>query len=113
MQWDKSRRETSEREPLLKVGDACREFGVSRDWVYKRTRAAARDLLPHARVGKLIRFEPGQVQDYSESRRKNDSGGTLKTTGGVARTNQWRYRSMVRMRFQKGYVRLRGKRCPY
>ncbi|MCI0721721.1 MAG: tyrosine-type recombinase/integrase [Acidobacteria bacterium] len=97
---------------LLGVKGLCALFGVSKDWVYRRTQAAAPDPLPCVRFGKLIRFDEKEVGEFIESHRRA-SGGRLGATGGVARVIQRRYRVLTRKRFQNGYVRLRGKHDPY
>ncbi len=98
---------------LLTVRDLCALFGVSRDWVYKRTRATATSPLPCIRLGKLLRFPPERVRQYLESSQNLDSGGSVPATDGIARVNGRRHRAMARKRFQAGHVRLRGKRDPY
>lgn len=100
-------------EKLLTVKDLCALFGVSRDWVYKRTRAKATSPLPCVRPGELLRFPPERVRQYLEARQDLDSGGSLAATDGIARVNGRRCRAMARKRFQAGHVRLRGKRAPY
>src|SRR5437016_11837533 len=93
---------------LLTIGDLCRTFGVSSDWVYRRTRSDALDPSPFLRIGRLLRFEVEQVRDYLRSRSRNPISDNVSLTGGVARANEGRKRLMARKRFQSGYIRVRG-----
>ena len=97
---------------LLTIGDLCRTFGVSSDWVYRRTRSDALDPFPFLRIGRLLRFEVEQVRDYLKSRSRNPISDNVALTGGVARANEGRKRLMARKRFQSGYIRVRGKHSP-
>lgn len=45
---------------LWDVKDVARYLKVSRSWVYHRAEAG---LLPHRRVGGLLRFEPDKIRD--------------------------------------------------
>jgi integrase/predicted DNA-binding transcriptional regulator AlpA len=113
MESHKSLRDASERKPLLKVGDLCRQFSVSRDWIYKRIGANALDPLPYIRLGRAVRFDSQQVQQYLEARNKSCNGGSLSTTDGIAPANGRRKNAMARKRFQRGHVRLRKTNNPY
>lgn len=53
---------------------------VSRNWVYMRAEAG---LLPHVRVGALLRFEPETVKDFIRRER-------LSATGAIARAKAQR-----------------------
>ncbi len=108
-----SQQDSSDSEPLLKVKDLCRQFGVSPDWVYKRVQPDAADPLPHVRLGQLLRFQQEEVARYIEARQVGKTGGNLSTTDGIARANGRRKHSMARKRFQKGHVRLRKTSNPY
>ncbi len=105
--------EVQANQSLLKTGEVCDRFKVSRDWVYHRVRPDALDSLPYVRLGRVLRFEPEKVQQYLEAHRKIERGGRLATTDGIVRVNARRKRAMARKRFQKGHVHLRGKRDRY
>lgn len=45
-------------EPLLSVDDLATHLGVSRRWIYERTRTYA---IPHRRFGRTVRFTPADV----------------------------------------------------
>jgi excisionase family DNA binding protein len=107
------RTEGEQSRKLLSVKELSALLGVSRDWVYKRTRPSATDPLPCVRLGKLLRFPAEKVREYLESGQNLDSRGSVQTTDGIARVNGRRYRAMARKRFQAGHVRLRGNRDPY
>ena len=48
-------------EPLWDANQAAKFMGVSRSWVYQRVEAG---LLPHIRVGGLVRFEPEAIRKF-------------------------------------------------
>ena len=98
---------------LVSVTDLCTQFGVSRDWVYKRVAAEAEDRIPFLRLGRLIRFRSAEVRAYLELRQIAETNGSLLATDGIARANGRRKQSMARKRFQKGHVWLRNTGDPY
>lgn len=58
-----SRTESSAvRDALWDVNDVARYLKVSRSWVYHRAEAG---LLPHLRVGGLLRFDPEAVRGFA------------------------------------------------
>src|SRR5439155_22744341 len=81
---------------------------TEQDRVYRRTRSVALDPIPFVRIGRLLRFEVGQVRGYLKSRSRNPISDNVALTGGVARANEGRKRLMARKRFESGYIRLRG-----
>src|SRR4029077_18699213 len=90
----------------LTVKQVCASFGVSRDWVYKRSRRDEPDYLPSVRFGRLVRFKHVDVSRYIAARQKGSSSASLTATDGIARAKERRKHQMARRRFQKGYVRL-------
>jgi len=56
-----------EREDLITVKELCKILKVSKSWA---TRAAQQGILPCYRLGNLLRFKWGDVQDYVEKRRE-------------------------------------------
>ena len=48
-------------EPLWDANQAAKFMGVSRSWIYQRVEAG---LLPHIRVGSLVRFEPEALRKF-------------------------------------------------
>jgi excisionase family DNA binding protein len=97
---------------LVSVTDLCTQFGVSRDWIYKRVADKAEDRLPFLRLGRLIRFRSEEVRAYLDLRQIAKTVGSLLATNGIARANGRRKGSMARKRFQKGHVRLRNTGDP-
>jgi excisionase family DNA binding protein len=105
---------SAEPEALLTAQEVAELLNVPVSWVYKRTGNRAVDALPVVRLGKrILRFRAEEIREYIESRRGAHGSGNLAAAGGVARVIKRRYRMLTRKRFQKGYVRLRGKHCPY
>ena len=49
---------------LLTVKDLAAVLNVPTSWVYERTRKGGRELIPHTRVGKYVRFSEDQVQEF-------------------------------------------------
>jgi excisionase family DNA binding protein len=56
-------------EPLLTIDQTAAALGISRRQVYT---LLERRELPHVRVGQRIRFLPGDLRAYLESRREAD-----------------------------------------
>lgn len=52
-------------ESLWDANDVARYLKVSRSWVYQR---AETGLLPYARVGGLLRFDPAAMRDFALGR---------------------------------------------
>ena len=40
------------------VGTLAEFLGVPKTWIYDRTRANGPEIIPHAKFGKYVRFEP-------------------------------------------------------
>jgi len=55
---------------LLTVYDVAEFLRVPPSWVYERTRRRGKDRLPHIKVGKYLRFRPGDVETYLETLRR-------------------------------------------
>jgi excisionase family DNA binding protein len=52
---------------LLTVEDVASILKVSKSWVYEHTRSRARgqaQQLPHIKVGKYVRFDPGALRAF-------------------------------------------------
>lgn len=52
--------------PLWDAQEAARFLGVSRSWIYQRAEAG---LLPHLKIGALLRFEPNTLRDFARADR--------------------------------------------
>ena len=52
---------TAETFPLWDANQVAEMMGVSRSWVYQR---AEMGLLPHVRIGGLLRFEPAAIRKF-------------------------------------------------
>jgi excisionase family DNA binding protein len=52
---------TGDQEMLWDANQAAEFMNVSRSWVYQRTEAG---LLPHVRLGGLVRFEPAAIRKF-------------------------------------------------
>jgi excisionase family DNA binding protein len=50
-----------EKPKLWDVNDVAQFLSVSRSWIYQR---AEQGLLPHLRVGNLLRFEPDVLREF-------------------------------------------------
>ncbi|MCC6812315.1 MAG: helix-turn-helix domain-containing protein [Deltaproteobacteria bacterium] len=57
----------NENEELWDANDAARFLKVSRSWVYQRAEAG---LLPHVRIGALLRFEPWTLREFARQERE-------------------------------------------
>jgi excisionase family DNA binding protein len=55
---------------ILTVEEVAAFLKVPRTWVYERTRSRGEDTLPHFKLGKYLRFDPGAVMDYLERQRR-------------------------------------------
>lgn len=53
-------------ERLWDANEAAAFLNVSRSWIYQRSEAG---LLPHVRIGALLRFEPATMRDYARQDR--------------------------------------------
>ena len=49
-------------ETLWDARDVARYLKVSRSWVYQKAESG---MLPHVKVGGLVRFVPGRVRDFA------------------------------------------------
>ncbi len=51
---------------LWNVDDLAAFLGVSRSWIYDRTRREGPEVIPHFKMGKYLRFDPesGAFQDW-------------------------------------------------
>ncbi len=52
---------TGDQEMLWDANQAAEFMNVSRSWVYQRAEAG---LLPHVRLGGLVRFEPAAIRKF-------------------------------------------------
>src|SRR5947209_7918255 len=93
---------------MVKVNEICQLFGVSRGWVYRRTRRMSRDHIPCVRLGRCLRFEPEAVKAYLDARRTTPSPVIVDIAGGTGRVR--RVRLMPRTQFQQGGIRKKGNR---
>ncbi|MCC6808580.1 MAG: helix-turn-helix domain-containing protein [Deltaproteobacteria bacterium] len=57
-------------ETMWDVNDVAKFLRVSRSWVYQRVEAG---LLPHLRVGGLVRFEPHTLREFVRRERLSAS----------------------------------------
>jgi excisionase family DNA binding protein len=53
-------------EQLLTVQQVAKWLGMSVPWIYKATE---RGDLPYLRIGQAIRYDPGAIRSYLETRR--------------------------------------------
>jgi integrase/predicted DNA-binding transcriptional regulator AlpA len=96
---------------LLTVAELCAVFGVSRAWVYKRTKKGAENPLPVYRLSRrAIRFDPDKISAYLSTRERYRTDATLKPFDEIARVNGKGKWILTRKRFQTGSVRLREDR---
>ena len=51
-------------EALLTVHEVAEFLRVPVSWVYEHTRPGCRDLLPHVKIGKYLRFFATDILDY-------------------------------------------------
>lgn len=58
--------ETIQTETLWDAAQAAKFLRVSRSWVYQRAEGG---LLPHLRIGALLRFEPATLREFARSDR--------------------------------------------
>lgn len=59
-------------ERLLSVGEVASWLGMSTPWIYKE---CGKGTLPFLRIGQALRFDPGEIRAYLESRRNLKGGG--------------------------------------
>jgi len=67
-----------EKEDLITAKELCKMLKVSKAWP---TRAARQGILPCYRLGNLLRFKWGDVQDYIEGRREVGAASRVTGTG--------------------------------
>ncbi len=67
--------ESKEERKLWDAADVAAYMKVSRSWIYMRVEAG---LIPHIRIGNLIRFEPETLKEFLNRER-------LSATGAAAR----------------------------
>ena len=65
-------RVSPEPEALLTVHDVALMLKVPASWVYEHTRPGCRDLLPHVKLGKYLRFFAADILDYLKAIRANN-----------------------------------------
>jgi predicted DNA-binding transcriptional regulator AlpA len=58
-----------DRTQLLSVQEVARLLQVPVSWVYERTRPRCANPLPHIKLGKYLRFFPGDIRNYLEDAR--------------------------------------------
>jgi hypothetical protein len=95
---------------LLTVKGVCQWFNVSSNWVRHRSRKNAADPLPCHRLGRALRYDRNEIQQYLDAH-KSSPRGNLATGEGTAR--DWRIHMLSRRRRQKGSVRLRGRKTKF
>ena len=61
-------------ESLLTPEDVARKFQVPITWVYGCIRGRSKNVMPHVRIGRYIRFEEDAVLDYMKSNRRGYRG---------------------------------------
>ncbi len=49
---------------LLTVSEVARLLKVPKSWVYDHVRPSAQPLLPHAKLGKYLRFRRQDIEDF-------------------------------------------------
>jgi hypothetical protein len=59
---------------LLTPEDVARKFQVPLTWVYACVRGRTKNLMPHLKIGRYVRFEEVAVQHYMESNRRGYRG---------------------------------------
>lgn len=47
---------------LLTIDEVSKLLNVKRSWLYGRTRLRGSERLPHTRVGRYVRFSPGDIE---------------------------------------------------
>lgn len=52
-------------ETLWDAGDVAKYLKASRSWVYQKAEAG---ILPHVKIGGLLRFVPEKIKAYAEGR---------------------------------------------
>ena len=62
-------------ESLLTPEDVARKFQVPITWVYGSIRGRSKNVIPHVRVGRYVRFEEDAVRHYMESNRRGYRAG--------------------------------------
>ncbi len=55
------------RPDLVDVAELAKYLNVKKSWIYERTR---KNEIPHVRVGKYVRFDPGEVIQFLESKQR-------------------------------------------
>lgn len=61
---------STSQEQLWDAKDAAAFLKVSRSWVYQRAEAG---LVPHVRIGALLRFEPAVIREFARQDRCSPS----------------------------------------
>ena len=54
---------------LLTPEDVARKFQVPLSWVYACVRGRTRNVIPHLKIGRYLRFEEDAVRNYLQSSR--------------------------------------------
>lgn len=61
---------STSQEQLWDAKDAAAFLKVSRSWIYQRAEAG---LVPHLKIGALLRFEPSVIRDFARQERCSPS----------------------------------------
>jgi excisionase family DNA binding protein len=59
---------------LLTPEDVARKFQVPRTWVYACVRGRTKNVMPHIKIGRYLRFEEDAVRNYIEANRRGYRG---------------------------------------
>ena len=55
---------------LMSISEVARVLNVPVSWVYGRTRRRGKERIPHIKLGKYLRFENTQVQEWVKELRQ-------------------------------------------
>lgn len=55
---------------LMSISEVARALNVPVSWVYGRTRRRGKERIPHIKLGKYLRFENTQVQEWVKELRQ-------------------------------------------
>jgi excisionase family DNA binding protein len=57
---------------LLNIEELSQRLGVSRSFIYDRTRKNGPEKIPHFKLGKYVRFDPDQIEIWLTDREKGN-----------------------------------------
>ena len=61
-------------EEIITIDELAQRWKVAKSWVYTRTRESGPGSIPRIKLGKYLRFDWSQVQDWAREQSENQNG---------------------------------------